>query len=108
MATIQVLRKLDVRVGRVLKVEDFPAARKPAYKLYIDFGSLGVKKSSAQITDLYAKEDLVGRQVVAVVNFPPLQVADFLSEVLVLGAVAEGGVVLLKPDRTVPPGTPIA
>jgi len=107
MATWADFQKLDIRVGRVIAVEDFPEARKPAYKLTIDFGPLGIKRSSAQITALYKKEDLVGRLVVAVVNFPPKQIATFMSEVLVLGAMDPGGVVLLAPDREVPVGTPI-
>jgi len=101
--------KVDIRVGRILTAEDFPEARKPAYKLTIDFGKLGVKKSSAQITQRYAKEQLLGRQVVAVVNFPPKQIADFISEVLVLGAVTKNNeVVLLKPDQDVELGDRIA
>jgi len=95
---------LDIRVGRVVNAEDFPKARKPAYKLTIDFGPLGLKRSSAQITELYNKEDLVGREVICVVNFPPKQVAGFISEVLVLGVYTESGVVLLQPDREVPLG----
>ena len=97
--------KIDIRTGRVERVEKFPGARKPAYKLWIDFGKLGVKKSSAQITDLYSPEDIAGRTVLAVVNFEPKQVADFMSEVLVLGVVREeGDVVLIGPDRVVLPG----
>jgi len=97
--------EIEIRVGRVVRAEDFPKARRPAYKLWIDFGDLGVKKTSAQITHLYGVEDLVGRQVVAVCNFPPRQIADFQSEVLVLGAVHDTGeVVLLRPDRDVPHG----
>ena len=93
-------RKVDVRVGRVLAVEDFPEARNPSYKLTIDFGALGVKKSSAAIQPWYSKDDLVGRAVLAVVNFPPKQIANFRSEVLVLGAVqADGRVILLRPDE---------
>jgi tRNA-binding protein len=101
--------KVDIRVGRVTRVEDFPAARKPAYKLWIDFGPLGIKKSSAQLTRLYQKEDLLDRLVAAVVNFPPRQVADFMSEVLVLGAMGEDNeVILLQPDRPVSLGMKIA
>jgi len=97
--------KVDIRVGKITKVEDFPRARKPAYKLWIDFGDLGVKRSSAQITRLYPKDDLIGRLIIAVVNFPPRQVADFISEVLVLGVVLDNDeVVLVQPDRDVPPG----
>jgi len=107
MATFEEFMDLDIRVGRVTNAEDFPKARKPAYKLTIDFGPLGVKNSSAQITELYKKEDLVGKEVVAVMNFPPKQVADFVSEVLVLGVYTENGVVLLQPDREVPLGCKI-
>ena len=97
--------KVDIRVGRVIRAEDFPKAQNPAYKLWIDFGNLGVKKSSAQITRLYHKDDLTGRLVLAVVNFPPRQVADFMSEVLVLGVILDRGeVVLVQPERDVPPG----
>jgi len=107
MATFEEFMDLDIRVGRVINAEDFPKARKPAYKLTIDFGPLGVKRSSAQITELYKKEDLVGKEVVCVMNFPPKQVADFVSEVLVLGVYTENGVVLLQPDREVPLGRKI-
>ena len=97
--------EVDVRVGRVSRVEDFPEARKPAYKLWIDFGPLGVKQSSAQITRIYGKDDLLDRLVLAVVNFPPKLVAGFISEVLVLGVTGcAGGVVLVGPDREVPCG----
>ena len=97
--------KVEMRVGRVIRVEDFPRARKPAYKLWIDFGELGIKKSSAQLTALYTKEELTGRLVVAVTNFTPRQVADFMSEVLVLGvAGANDEVILLAPDRDAPLG----
>jgi len=101
--------KVDIRVGKIIKVEDFPETRKPAYKLKIDFGLFGIKHSSAQITKRYSKEQLLGRQVVAVVNFPPKQIANFISEVLVLGAVTkQGDVVLLKPDVEVELGDKIA
>lgn len=99
---------VDMRVGRVIEVEDFPAARKPAWKLRIDFGDeVGIKRSSAQITH-YSREELLGSLVVAVVNFPPRQIGPVRSEVLVLGALdEERGVVLLRPDRGVEPGTRI-
>ena len=100
--------KVVIRVGKIVRLEDFPKAIKPAYKLWIDFGSLGIKKSSAQITKLYLKEELVGRLVLAVTNFPPRQIADFISEVLVLGVVLENDeVVLVQPDRDVAPGNRI-
>ena len=91
--------KVEIRVGKIIDVEDFPKARKPAYKLLIDFGEFGRKRSSAQITTFYKKEELVGRLITAVTNFPPKQIADFISEVLVLGVVLDNNdVVLLKPD----------
>ena len=98
--------RVDIRVGRIVGVDDFPAARKPAYKLHIDFGdTIGVKKSSAQVTKHYTKEALLNRLVVAVVNFPPKQIGQFTSEVLTLGVPdGEGGVVLLTPERDVPLG----
>lgn len=109
MATIDDFTKLDIRIGTVTKAEPFPEARKPAIKLEIDFGELGVKRSSAQITRRYEPRQLVGRQVAAVVNFPVRRIAGFESEVLVIGGVAaEGDVVLLQPDQPVPNGTPIA
>ena len=102
-------QKVDIRVGKIISVEDFSEAKKPSYKLEIDFGELGVKRSSAQITKLYTKEDLLNRQVVAVVNFPPKQIANFISEVLVLGVVKENDeVILLQPEREVPLGYKIA
>jgi tRNA-binding protein len=97
---------VDIRVGRILEVEPFPEARKPAYKLKIDFGpAIGVKRSSAQITVHYMREELIGRMVAAVVNFPPRQIGRFMSEVLTLGFPDENGaVVLVSPDRDVPIG----
>ncbi len=98
--------KVDVRVGRIVRAEAFPEARKPAYTLLIDFGpDIGTKKSSAQLTTYYRVDDLVGRLVLGVVNFPPRQIGPFMSEVLTLGVPgAEGGVVLVAPDRDVPLG----
>ncbi len=101
MATIEDFLKLDIRVGKVLEVNDFPEARKPAYKLKIDFGpEIGIKNSSAQITTHYTKEELVGKLVLGVVNFPPRKVGPFESEVLTLGVPdAEGKVILIAPDK---------
>ncbi len=97
--------KIDIRVGTILQAETFDKARNPAYILQIDFGTeLGVKKSSAQITEQYQPSDLIGKQVLAVVNFPPKQIAHIMSECLVLGVYAESGVVLLGTDKTVKNG----
>lgn len=105
MITWQDFEKVDIRTGTILEVEEFPKARKPAWKLKIDFGELGVKKSSAQIKDLYQREDLVGKQILAVVNFPPKQIADFMSECLVLGVEGdEKEIVLLGTERKVKNG----
>lgn len=102
--------RVSMRVGKVIRVEEFPEARKPAYKLWIDFGPYGVKKSSAQLPRWYPDKDaLVGRLVVAVTNFPPKQIGPFMSEVLVLGAIqADGRIVLLEPDGESELGAPIA
>jgi tRNA-binding protein len=109
MLTWQEFEKVDMRVGTVIDVRPFPDARKPAYQLWIDFGSLGIKKSSAQITVRYLPEDLLGRQVIAVVNFPPKQIGPFMSECLVLGSVDDKGVVtLLHPGLAVENGLRIA
>lgn len=98
--------KVDIRSGKIVSVEDFPKARKPAYKLTIDFGSeIGIKKSSAQITEHYSKNDLLGKHVIAVINFPPKQIGPFISEVLTLGLPDENGnVVLVTPTHEVPLG----
>ncbi|RCJ30080.1 molecular chaperone [Nostoc minutum NIES-26] len=94
--------KAEIRVGKVIKVEEFPKVRKPTYKLWIDFDDFGIKKSSAQITKLYNTEDLLNRLILALTNFPPRQIADFVSEVLVLDVVlGDGEVVLIQPDRDV-------
>ena len=97
--------KVDMRAGTIVEVKDFPKAKKPAYKLKVDFGELGIKNSSAQITTFYTKEDLLNRKVIAVVNFPPKQIADFISECLVLGVYDENkNVILLAPERAVTNG----
>ena len=98
--------KVDIRVGRIVEAQDFPEARKPAYKLWVDFGpDLGIKKTSAQVTQNYNHKDLEGRLVAAVVNFPPRQIGKYMSEILVLGFPdAQGNVTLISPDKDVPLG----
>lgn len=101
--------KVQLVVGTVTKVEDFPEAKKPAYKIWADFGKFGIKKSSAQLTKLYKKEDLLGKQIVGVINFPPKQVGKFVSEFLATGFVLENGeVVIAQPERKVPNGVRLA
>ena len=100
--------KIDIRMGTIIEINDFPKARKPAYKLKIDFGSLGIKNSSAQITELYSKEQLKGRQVLAVVNFKPKQIATFISECLVLGLTnKQGDIVLLQASKQIKNGNQV-
>lgn len=105
LITFEDFTKADIRVGTIIAINEFPEAKKPAYQLTIDFGKLGIKKSSAQITNLYSKEALLDRQVVAVVNFPKKQIAKFMSECLVLGAIGERGVILLHPENRVENGS---
>jgi len=100
--------KVDLRIGTIIEVKDFPEARNPAFQLKIDFGGLGVKKTSAQITTIYNKEDLLNKQIVAVINFPKKQIANFMSECLVVGAVKEKDVFLLNPEQKVPNGTSVS
>ena len=105
MAIFDDFIKLDIRVGTIVSAKNFEKARKPAYQLEVDMGAeLGIKRSSAQITDHYRPEELIGKQVLAVVNFPPRQIANFFSEILVLGTYSEGGVVLIRPDMPVKNG----
>ena len=106
--TFEDFTKVDLRVGTIIEVSDFPEAHNPAYKLTIDFGKLGIKKSSAQITTLYTKEELLNRQIVAVVNFPEKQIATFMSECLVMGAIRDNDVILLKPEQKVENGSTVS
>jgi tRNA-binding protein len=109
MITWDDFEKVDLRVGMVILVEDFPEAKKPAYKLTIDFGpEVGIKRSSGQYTKLYTKEQLLGRLVICVINFPPKQIANFYSECLTTGFITENGVVLAEPERDVPLGSKLA
>jgi len=101
--------KVSLCVGTIIKVEDFPQAHKPAYKIEADFGKYGLKKSSAQITDLYTKEELIGKQIIGVINFPPKQIGPFISEFLTTGFYREdGSVILAGPDEIVPNGSQLA
>ena len=106
--TFEDFSKVDLRVGTIIEVNDFPEARNPAYQLTIDFGALGIKKSSAQITTLYTKDQLLNKQIVAVVNFPKKQIAKFMSECLVMGAVDGKDVILLNPELIVPNGSVVS
>jgi tRNA-binding protein len=106
--TFEEFTKVDLRIGTIIEVENFPKARNPAYILTIDFGDLGIKKSSAQITTLYRKEDLINRQIVATVNFPKKQIANFFSECLIMGAVDGKDVILLKPEQRVKNGSTVS
>jgi len=105
MSTFDDFLKLDIRVGEIIKVEIFEKAKKPALKLWVDFGDkIGIKKSSAQITECYREEELIGKQVLGVINFPSRQIADFMSEVLILGVYGSQGVVLIQPEQPVKKG----
>lgn len=109
MITWEDFSKIDIRTGTIVRAEEFPEARKAAIKVWVDFGDLGIKKSSAQITDAYHSEQLIGKQVVAVINFPPKQIGKFISEFLLLGCVGDAqGVILLSPDKMVQNGLKIA
>jgi tRNA-binding protein len=104
--TLEAFNLLDIRAGTVIRAEDFPEARKPAYKVWVDLGPLGIRKSSAQLTRNYASDELVGEQVLCVVNFPVRQIGPFMSELLILGLEdSEGGVILAGPKNDVPNGT---
>ena len=107
MITWDDFEKIDIRAGTIISADEFPKAKKPAYKLQIDFGESGMKSSSAQITTLYERDELIGKQVIAVINFPPRKIADFSSECLVLGIYSTEGVILLQPERKVPNGCKI-
>ncbi|MCK0190181.1 tRNA-binding protein [Arenibacter sp. F20364] len=101
--------KIDMRVGTIIEINDFPQARNPAYQIHIDFGeNIGIRKSSAQITKRYSKEELLGKQIIAVVNFPKKQIANFMSECLILGAVDGSDVILLRPEAEVDNGLKIS
>ena len=105
MITFEDFQKIDMRVGKIIEVEEFPEARVTAFKMKVDFGELGIKVTSAQLTKLYTKENLLHRQIIAVVNFPPKRIAGFKSEILILGVMKEEGeVILLQPDREAPLG----
>ena len=108
IVTFEDFTKVDFRVGTIIEVDDFPNAKKPSYQLSIDFGDLGIKKSSAQITTRYKKEELINRQIIAVVNFPKKQIANFMSECLVVGAVKENDVYLLHPETDVKNGATVS
>lgn len=108
MITWKDFEKLDIRIGNIIEVNDFPEARNPSYQLTIDFGEMGIKKSSAQITKLYSKEELLNKQIMAVVNFPPKQIGKFMSECLVMGVYGAGNeIILLHPERTVDNGSKV-
>lgn len=106
--TFEDFTTIDLRIGTIIEVNDFPEARQPAYQLTIDFGDLGIRKSSAQITTLYTKEQLIEKQIVAVINFPKKQIAKFMSECLLLGAVDGKDVVLLNPENRVDNGSAVS
>lgn len=100
--------KVELRIGTITQIEDFPDARKPAYKVWVDFGEIGIKQSSAQITEFYTKENLLNKQVLCVTNFHPKQIGPFISEVLITGFITKSGVVLAQPERNVPNGLKLA